>query len=141
MTESGVSITIAPAGEVIVLDLWAGALPDLGDVAVMKVEPKRWWLLGPGSALAEIEAVLGENGASTPIGGGLMRTELTGPGWRAQLMIGGLFDAEDPAFGPGQCAATQLHHAPVWIEVLSEDAANVYFPASLLDDMRHLWGL
>ena len=141
MTEPGVTITIAPTGEVIVLDLWAGTLPALGEVAMMQVEPQRWWLFGAGSALAEIEAALGENVALTPIGGGLLRASLTGIGWRAQLMISGLFDAEDPAFGPGQCAATQLHHAPVWIEVLSENVANVYFPASLLDDIRQLWGL
>ena len=141
MTEPAVTITAAPAGDVIVLDLWAGTLPALGEVAIMQVEPQRWWLFGPGSALAEIEAALGENGALTPIGGGLMCATLTGPAWREQLMISGLFDAEDPAFGPGQSAATRLHHAPVWIDVLSEDAANVYFPASLLDDMRHLWGL
>lgn len=141
MTEPGVTITIAPAADVIVLDLWSGTLPALGDVAVMQVEPQRWWLLDPGSALPKIAAALGESGALTPIGGGLMVAALAGPGWRAQLMIGGLFDAEDPAFGPGRCAATQLHHAPVWIDVLSENAANVYFPASLLDDMRNLWAL
>ena len=141
VTEPGVTITIAPAGEVIVLDLWAGTLPALGDVAVMQVEPQRWWLLGPVAALADITAALGENGAISPIGGGLMRASLTGSGWRAQLMISGLFDAEDPAFGPGHCAATRLHHAPIWIDVLSEDAASVYFPASLLGDIRHLWGV
>lgn len=141
MTDPGANITIAPAGEVIVLDLWAGALPELGDVAVMQVEPRRWWLLDPGSALAEIETALGDRGALTAIGGGLLRAALAGPGWRAQLMISGLFDAEDPAFGPGHCAATQLHHALVWIDVLSQDAAHVYFPASLHDDLLHLWGL
>ena len=85
MTEPGVTITIAPTGEVIVLDLWAGTLPTLGEVAMMQVEPQRWWLFGPGSALAEIEAALGENGALTPIGGGLLRASLIGLGWRAQL--------------------------------------------------------
>ena len=141
MTEPGVTITIVPAGDVIVLDLWAGALPDLGDVALMQVEPQRWWLLNPGNALEAIETAIGEHGALTPIGGGLMRAALTGAGWRAQLMISGLFDAENPAFGPDCCAATQLHHAPVWIDVLGEDAADVYFPASLLGDVQHLWGL
>ena len=139
MTEPALAITIAPAGEIVVLELWSEALPRLAGVSAMQVEPRRWWLLAPGEQLASIAQTLGGYGALTPIGGGLMRATLRGPGWRAQLMIGGLFDAESGDFKTGDCAATLLHHTPVWINVVSADEAHVYFAASLTEDIRALW--
>ena len=141
MTEPDVTITFRPAGAIIVLDLWDDHQPDLRGVAALQVEPRRWWLIDPGAQLAVIAQLLGDKGALTAIGGGLMRAVLKGSGWRAQLMISGLFDAEDPSFKPGDCAATLIHHTQVLIHAISEREAHVYLSASLLDDIRHLWGI
>ncbi len=141
MTEPDVEITVMPAGQIIVLDLWDEGEPDLGGASAMKVEPQRWWLIEPGEKLAAVKQALGDRGALTAIGGGLVRATMIGPGWRAQLMISGLFDAEDPTFKPSDCVATLIHHTPVWIHAISEDEAHVYLSASLLDDMKQLWGI
>lgn len=141
MTEPDVTITFMPAGAIIVLDRWDDQQPDVRGVAALQVEPRRWWLIDPGEKLAAVEQMLGDKGALTAIGGGLMRAVLKGPGWRAQLMISGLFDAEDPSFKPGDCAATLIHHTQVWIHAISEREAHVYLSASLLGDIKHLWGL
>ncbi|MFM9977107.1 MAG: sarcosine oxidase subunit gamma [Sphingomonadaceae bacterium] len=140
MTEAALRITFAPARDVVVLDCWEGQ-PDFAGARAMRVEPQRWWLIDSGPAQASIANALGDRGALTPIGGGLVRATLEGKGWRAQLMIGGAFDAEDPGFGVGQCAATLFGHTSVWIDVVAEERAHVYFAASHLQDIMHLWGV
>ncbi len=128
-----VTLSVAPAGEVAVLDLWPGAdRRDLAGIDAVQVEPDRWWLFGA------VDPGLG----AEPIGGGLVRATLTGPGWRALLMIAGVFDAEDPAFGPGDCAATVIHHVPVWIVPrggTAGDCAHVFFAASYAEGLVRLW--
>ena len=141
MTESDVKITFLPAGAIIVLDRWDDQQPDVLGVAALQVEPRRWWLIDPGDQLAVIEQMLGDKGALTAIGGGLMRATLIGPGWRSQLMISGMFDAEAPSFKPGDCAATLINHTQVLIHAISEREAHVYLSASLLEDIKHLWGI
>jgi sarcosine oxidase gamma subunit len=140
VTDAALSIALAPASDVVVLDCWDG-VPDLAGVRAMQVEPQRWWLIDAGLASAAIADTLGNRGALTPIGGGLMRATLKGFGWRAQLMIGGVFDAEDSGFAPGKCAATILQHTSVLIDVVAEDEAHVYFASSHKGDIAHLWGL
>ena len=136
-----VMISIAPAGDVVVLDIWGQGAPTLHGVRAMQVEPRRWWLVDPGSKIEAITNTLGDTGAITPIGGGLMRATLTGPGWRSQLMISGVFDAENPDFKPGDCAATIIGHVSVWIDVIGEETAHVYFAASQRGDMEQLWSI
>ena len=141
VTDAALNINIAPAGDVVVLDMWGREQPDVMGTRAMKVEPRRWWLIGAGASLDAIKKTLGNNGALTPIGGGLMRATLTGPGWRSQLMISGAFDAEDVNFKPGDSAATIIHHTSIWIDVISAHEAHVYFAASNLMDIEHVWGL
>lgn len=127
MTE--VVLTHAPAGEVTALELWAGEPP----TGALRVEPRRWWLLGPTGYDP------GDDGAVAQIGGGLVRATLRGPGWRSLLMVAGVFDAEDPGFGPGAVAATVIHHVPVWIVPTAAAACDVYFPASYASGLIGLW--
>ena len=141
VTEPNVSISIAPAGDVFVLDMWGDGDPTLNGVHAMHVEPRLWWLIDAGDKFQAITEALGDKGALAPIGGGLMRATLKGPGWRSQLMISGVFDAENPGFKPGDCAATIIGHVSVWIEVISDETAHVYFAASLRGDMEQLWSI
>lgn len=134
MIEAPVTMAIAPAGDIVALDLWAGTLPDLG-IRTLQVEPRRWWLFG--AAGRDID--IGDNGALAPIGGGLIRATFTGPGWRALLMISAVFDAENPNFAPGQVAATVIHHVPVWIAPIAADICEVFFAASYATDLVALW--
>ena len=141
VTDPHVSISIAPAGDVVVLDMWGEGAPTLHGVRAMQVEPRRWWLVDPGSKIGAITTALGDKGAITPIGGGLMRATLTGSGWRSQLMISGVFDAENPSFKPGDCAATIIGHVSVWIDVIGAESAHVYFAASQRMALEHAWAL
>jgi len=135
-----VSVTTAPAGDVIVLDLWgADAPPAEPAIRLLQVEPRRWWLIGAGERTADLAARIVDGGAVTPIGGGLVRATLTGPGWRGLLMVSGCFDAEDPTFGIGQVAATTIHHIPVWIAVTGDMACEVYMASSYAPALTDLW--
>ncbi len=133
-----VAFTTAPAGAITVLDLWHGdSLPaTLAGLRTLKVEPRRWWLF---DAPADTATIIGDAGALAPIGGGLIRATITGPGWRALLMISGVFDAEDAGFAPGSIAATIIHHVPVWIAVTGAEACEVFYPASYANALHDLW--
>lgn len=156
-----VALHVAPAVDIVAVDLWTDAVPDFGGVRAVRVEPRRWWLIDAATApdrardnprnttatiagqiadsLSKIAEQVGDGGATVAIGGGLVRATLTGPGWRALLMLAAVFDAEDPGFGPGDSAATVIHHVPVWIVPLAADCAEVYFPASYARGLVDLW--
>ena len=138
--EEAVQVAIAPAADVVLLDLWSGDVDALcGDVARLQDEPRRWWLLGPGARTTAIEIAIGDHGALAPIGGGLVRAKLSGPGWRSLLMICGLFDAEDPSFSTGAVVSTMIHHIAVRIAVTSVDSCDVYYTASFAPAMLDHW--
>ena len=131
------SVQLAPAGNIVVADLWSGDESLFGDFARIAVEPRRWWLFDPNPAI--LAKRLASHGAAAPIGGGLIRVTITGPGWRALLMLGGLFDAEDLNFTTGAVASTILHHVPVRLAVTSEYSCEVYFAASFARTLIALW--
>ncbi|MBC7495742.1 MAG: sarcosine oxidase subunit gamma [Sphingomonadaceae bacterium] len=134
-----IALSIAPAGDIVAVDLWNDAVPDFESLHAVRVEPRRWWLIDAGDAADAIAELVHDDGTVTPIGGGLLRATLTGNGWRALLMVGGVFDAEDPGFGPGDCAATVIHHVPVWIVPLDHDVCAVFFAVSYAGGLVELW--
>ena len=136
-----VALTVAPAGDVIALDLWDASEPDdaLDDIRHIRVEPRRWWLFDAADRADAVGARIGDAGALTAIGGGLMRATLAGPGWRALLTISGWFDSGDPGFAGGSVAATVIHHVPVWIAVTDEAECHVYMAASYAPTLTELW--
>jgi heterotetrameric sarcosine oxidase gamma subunit len=151
-----VTITWLPAAPLHALEIWSNpakvatriakatglALPAMGRSAggdalrLIRYEPTVWLAEGGVSALP---ALLGDDGALTAIGGGIVRVELSGRRWRRLLMEGGVFDAESPAFAPGCSAATVIDHVAVRLLVTREDAALVYVPASYAADLVHFW--
>ena len=154
MTE--VTITLLPAAPLHTLEIWgeAGAVaerfeaatgfavPRLGTsggtdaLRLIRYEPTVWLVEGDTTALP---AVLGEDGALTAIGGGIVRVRLSCAGWRTLLMEGGVFDAESPAFAPGTSAATIIDHVAVRLHVVSDTACDVYVPASFSAGLIHFW--
>ena len=140
MIDAPVTLASAPAGDVIVLDLWDRADPPTNpDVRMLHVEPRRWWLIDACDRAADIASSIRNAGALTAIGGGLARVTLTGPGWRALLTISGCFDSEDPGFATGQVAATTIHHVPVWIAPTGDTACEVYMASSYAPMLIALW--
>jgi sarcosine oxidase gamma subunit len=140
VTDARVTLAMAPAGDVVALDLWdEGVPPDLPTGRIVQVEPRRWWLIDAAQHTPAIAAHIADRGALSPIGGGLIRATLTGLGWRALLSVSGWFDSENPAFGPGQIAATTIHHVPVWIAPISDTACEVYLPSSYAASLADLW--
>lgn len=150
------TITPLPAAPLHALEIWGNAtavakrfkattgfaLPPMGRSAgtdalrLIRYEPTVWLVEGDVSALP---AILGEDGSLTPIGGGIVRVRLSGEGWRTLLMEGGVFDAESPAFAPGCSAATIIDHIAVRLHVVSDDACDVYVPASFSAGLVHFW--
>jgi len=137
VTDAPATVRIVPAGDILALDLWDAAdAPDRTGTRAIRVEPRRWWLFDP---TTDATTPFATRGALAPIGGGLMRADLTGPGWRALLSVSGLFDVDHPDFGPGSVAATVIHHVPVWIVVIADDACEVYCAASYAPALTDLW--
>jgi heterotetrameric sarcosine oxidase gamma subunit len=114
------------------------AAGDAGRFA-LRLEPALWWIGGAELDAAAIETALAGDGALTAIGGGVRRVRLTGPGWRGLLMIGGVFDAEAPAFAPGCVASSLIEHVQVRLHVVAEDACEAYVPASHAEDLLQFW--
>lgn len=140
MIDEAVQIAVAPAGDIVLLDLWSGDVETLcGDIPRLQVEPRRWWLLGTRDRLEALETRIADHGALAPIGGGLVRATICGPGWRSLLMVAGLFDAEDPAFTTGSVVSTIIHHIAVRIAVTAPEACDVYFTASFAPALIEHW--
>ncbi len=151
-----VTITRRPAAPLHALEIWSNpkavaarfkkamdfALPAIGRsggtaaLTLLRVEPTVWLVEGDTSGL---DAVLGEDGALTAIGGGIVRVALSGPGWRRLLMEGGVFDAENPAFAIGCTASTVIDHVNIRLHVESAETCHAYVPASYCHDMLSFW--
>lgn len=105
-------------------------------LCMIRFEPTVWLVEGDAAGLPDI---LADDGALTTIGGGVVRIRLSGPDWRALLMEGGVFDAENPTFGPGCSAATVIEHVNVRLHVLADDACVAYVPLSYSRDLLRFW--
>jgi heterotetrameric sarcosine oxidase gamma subunit len=151
-----VTITLLPAAPLHALEIWSDAqavatrfatatgfpLPRFGTsggteaLRLLRYEPTVWMVDGDVGPLHDI---LGEDGAITAIGGGIVRVRLSGTAWRSLLMEGGLFDADSPAFACGCSAATIIDHVAVRLHVVRDDACDAYVPASFSKSLIHFW--
>jgi len=114
----------------------AGQSVTLGASRVMWWEPKVWLVRGASTDWAEI---LTEDGAAIDVTGAFSRLRITGPEWRELLMIGGVFDAESPAFAPDCIAGTVIHHLPVRLDVIDAQTVDAYTPPSYAAELAHHW--
>jgi len=149
----GVAVTACPPDALLRLDLWAGpvqeALPRMSHSLetprgrLLGIEPAAWLLRSSVADETEggawLENLASDNGAVTILTGGLARFHLEGPRWRELLTINAVFDVEDPAFGPGRIAATILNHAAIWIDVITDTAADVYCLPSYAQHLAAGW--
>jgi heterotetrameric sarcosine oxidase gamma subunit len=131
-------VAFASARDITVLDLWEGELPAIA-ASAMQVEPCRWWLIDRRETTDGIETAIAGRGALVPIGGGVMRATIAGPGWRDLLSISGFFDVHDPGFVAGSAASTVIHHVPVRIRVTGESTCDVFFATSYASTLAELW--
>jgi heterotetrameric sarcosine oxidase gamma subunit len=151
-----VTIATLPAAPLHALEIWSNAsavakrfkaatgfaLPATGRSAgsdalrLIRYEPTVWLVEGD---IGELPTTLGEDGTLTAIGGGIVRVQLSGKGWRTLLMEGGVFDAENPAVAPGCSAATIIDHVAVRLHVVSDDACDAYVPLSYSQGLIHFW--
>ena len=145
-------LLVSPAETLLSLDMWDGRGATLGDIVlpapgraqtaaggtILRVGPKRWWLDGAGFVAADVTAVLDDRGVVTPNAGGWLRVRMTGD-WRDLIMQSGLFDAENPGFGPGSVAMTPLCHAPCVLHVVADAKCEVFVPASYAGHVLAHW--
>lgn len=113
-------------------------LPRAGHAAgaVLRTGPATWLVEGD---VAALRRALDNDGALTPVGGGLVRVRLSGPQWRSLLMEGSLFDAESAAFTVDCVATALIEHVTVTLRVESPDSCLAYVPASHAADLLHFW--
>ncbi len=107
-----------------------------GGFTIIRFEPTVWLVEGDAEPFA---ALLGEDGALTAVGGGIVRVRIAGPGWRTLLMENAMFDAEARDFAAGCSAATIIDHVAVRLRVESEEACLAYIPASYAVGLVHFW--
>lgn len=150
------SIIALPAAPLHVLEIWSNpqalatriqkalgfALPAMnrsagnGSITLLRFEPTVWLAEGDVSVLAD---TLGDDGALTAIGGGIVRFRIAGPGWRELLMEGGVFDTSAAAFPVGATAATVIDHVGVRLHAESDDACIAYVSSSYAQSLHHFW--
>lgn len=155
MTEA-TSIIALPAAPLHALEIWSNpqgvatrvhkalgfALPPMNrsatnaSITLMRFEPTVWLAEGDVSVLAD---TLGDDGALTAIGGGIVRFRIAGPGWHELLLEGGVFDTSAAAFPVGATAATVIDHVGVRLFAESEDACIAYVPSSYAQSLHHFW--
>ncbi len=114
----------------------AGRSATLNAARVMWWEPKVWLVRGTSADLANI---LDADGAAIDVTGAFSRLRIVGPAWRELMMIGGVFDAESPAFGPDCIAGTVIHHLPVRLDVIDAQTVDAYTPPSYAAELAHHW--
>jgi len=151
-----ITITVLPAAPLHALEIWSNAapvakrfkeaagfaLPAIGcsdgndALRLIRYEPTVWLAEGDVSALS---GLLADDGALTAIGGGIVRVQLSGKGWRTLLMEGGVFDAENPNFASGCSVATIIDHVNVRLHVVDDDICHAYVPLSYSEAMIHFW--
>lgn len=150
------SITALPAAPLHALEIWGNAaavatrvrkalgfaLPAMNRTAantaitLLRFEPTVWLAEGDVSVLTD---TLGDDGALTAIGGGIVRFRIAGPGWRELLLEGGVFDTSAAALPVGATAATVIDHVGVRLHVESDDACIAYVPSSYAQSLHHFW--
>ena len=108
----------------------------LNGARLMWWEPKVWMLRG---LIGDRKNALAEEGAAIEVTGGFTRLRITGAAWRELLMIGGVFDAESPAFAPDCIAGTVIHHLPVRLDVVDAQTVDAYTPRSYAAELAHHW--
>ena len=115
----------------------------VGGLRISWLEDAHWLIACADDATdtvrGRIEALVGSDGTLVEVGGALAGRSITGPGWREFLMIGGVFDFEDPGFGPGSVARTVMHHSALLIDVIAADCVHAYVPASHAEDFFGFW--
>ncbi len=154
-------IEVEPAAALIAVDIWAevpdarepwaSLLPPFGVSQDLErgwratgVELARWWLIGPldqrSRQLAFLAEQMPDSGTVVDMTGAIFSIRIIGGRWRSLLMVGGVFDAEDPGFGIGSSVGTLLHHMTVRYDVLSDDTVIVHVAPSyaqhLLEHLR-----
>ena len=151
-----ITITVLPPAPLHALEIWSNpaavaarfkkaagfALPAMGRsdgndaLRLIRYEPTVWLVEGDVSALP---GLLADDGALTPIGGSIVRVQLSGKGWRTLLMEGGVFDAENPNFSSGCSAATIIDHVNIRLHVVDDEICHAYVPLSYSEAIIHFW--
>ncbi len=151
-----VAVTVLAEAPLHALEIWSApaavagrfkaetgfSLPPMGrsgrndTVRLIRVEPTVWFVEGD---VGRLPAILGDDGAVTEIGGGIVRVCLSGPGWRRLLMESGVFDAETTEFGAGHAASTIIDHVNVRLHVVTADRCEAYLPRSFSAALIEFW--
>ncbi|MER8521717.1 MULTISPECIES: sarcosine oxidase subunit gamma [unclassified Mesorhizobium] len=97
---------------------------------VVRVAPRRLWLVLDESAQAPALAVDPDLGCSVPLGEGRVRLKMAGPGI-ARLLSGCIaVNWHAPAAAPGRAVQTSFHHVPVLFLRTGETACELIVPRS-----------
>jgi methylglutamate dehydrogenase subunit D len=83
------------------------------DSLIVRVAPRRFWLISTGASQAPSPAVDPELGCLVPLGEGRVRFTMSGARVPKILSVCIAVDWHSPAAAPGRALHTSLHHMPV----------------------------
>jgi methylglutamate dehydrogenase subunit D len=83
------------------------------DSLIVRVAPRRFWLISTGASQAPSPAVDPELGCLVPLGEGRVRFTMSGARVPKILSVCIAVDWHSPAAAPGRALHTSLHHVPV----------------------------
>jgi methylglutamate dehydrogenase subunit D len=107
-----------------------GGVARQGALTLIRTGPGRVWVVDEAGGIeGRLAGALDPaRGCLTPLGHGWRRWRLEGPGARELLGKVVPLDLEAAARAPERAARTGLHHAPVLLHHLGDDAFDLYLP-------------
>jgi methylglutamate dehydrogenase subunit D len=113
-----------------------GTLVRAGNCALFRVAPDVIWVLGDGRTMPEIR-IDSAQGCTTKLTDGRQWFRIEGPNVRDALVKVVALDLDPERFGIGQAALTGMHHVPVFLCRIDEDAYDIFMPRSFARDLVH----
>ncbi len=123
----------------------AGRSLDIADGRrALWIQPRAWLVRGAAEGgddpRAQLDSVVGEDGAVTDVSAGFSRLRICGADWRDWLSLGGVIDTGGREVIPGWCAGTVVEHLPVRLDVIDAQTVDIYVAPSYASHLRRLWG-
>jgi sarcosine oxidase subunit gamma len=100
------------------------------DSLIVRIAPRRFWLISTGASQAPSPAVDAELGCQVPLGEGRVRFTMTGARVPKVLSACIAVDWHSPAAAPGRALHTSFHHIPVLFVRTSEAECELIVPRS-----------
>jgi heterotetrameric sarcosine oxidase gamma subunit len=113
-----------------------GTLVRSGDFQLFRAAPNVTWVMSDIGAVPDIRLDPSQ-GCITPLTDGRRRFRIDGPSTRDALAKAVALDLDPASFGIGRAALTGIHHVPVFLARVDDDAYDIFMPRTFASDLVH----